>query len=182
MQLRESREATRLELVVELLAEARADHREHLLRLEAFAAERADEALEDAGVREVALDRLDDARMLHLDRDLAPVDQLRHVDLADRRAREGLVAPAREEAVDGRAELRFDARADLRRRRPRRRRLQRLHRSLVRLALPFGDDAVDVACHLPDLGGQAAESAQHLRRMVCASRAASIEQSARAAS
>ena len=94
----EGAEAPGLADVVELLAEARADDLEHRLRVEAAAPEHADERLEERRVREVALHRAGDARVLHLDGDLAPVLEPRAVHLADGGAGEGGVVPLGEEA------------------------------------------------------------------------------------
>jgi hypothetical protein len=166
--------------VVELLAEALADDGEHSLAVEAPPSHRADQLLEDARVGEIALDRARDARVLHLDGDLAPA-RPGAVDLADGRARDGHVVPLLEERAERRAELFLHEGANLRHARGGRRRAELPHRRLVRSAVLLGYDPVDVARHLAHFRGEAAEGAERLGRSVCSAFSAAREKEARAA-
>ena len=112
VEAREGAQVGGLADVVELLSEARLDNVEHGLRVEAPAAENADEGLEKRGVREVALYGAGDARVLDFDGDFAAVGQARAVNLADGRAGEGNVVPLGEEGVDGGVELFLDEGTD----------------------------------------------------------------------
>ena len=77
----------RLELVVELLVDPRADLVAHRLGIQARR-DHLHEPQDDPEVLHVGADGLRDARVLHLDRDVAPVVQARLVDLADRGGRD----------------------------------------------------------------------------------------------
>ena len=57
---------------------------------------------------------------------------------------------------------------------------QRLERRLERRRVLLGDEAVDVAGHLPDLGRQPAQVAEHLRRVLRRGAPAAVHQQARA--
>ena len=176
----EGAEARGLAHVVELLAEARAHDVEHRLRVEAPAAEDADERPEERRVGEIALHRARDAGVLHLDGDLAPVVEAGAVHLADGGAGEGRVVPLGEERVDGRVELLLDERADGRGRRARRLGAQRLERRLERRGVLLGYQPVDVARHLADLRREATQVAQHLGRVLGRGAASAVDQHARA--
>ena len=163
---RESDQPLGLEGVVELLAEARPQRRELTLRVEATRAEDGTHAFEDPGVREIAVDRLLDAGVLHLHRDLDAahhaLGEPRAMDLADRGAGDRDVVERVEEPIDGRAELVLDDSADLRSAGARGLGAQDLQRRLERIALRLGHEPVDVARHLPDLRSEATHGAEHI--------------------
>ena len=150
------------ELVVELLAKALGDLVVGGFRVDAFRRERRDEALGDAGVLEVAFDGGRDAGVLDFHGDGAAVGKPCAVDLADGGAREGLRVEAREESLDGTAELFFDDLPDGGGRRARRRIAELCHARARSFRAALRDDAVHVAQRLADLGGEPAQRAEHV--------------------
>ena len=96
-----------LELVVELLVDAQPDLLRDPLDVEAGRHPR-EQAHDHAEVLEVGADGAGDARVLHLDGDLAAVGERRAVDLADRRRRDRLGVELREDLVEGIVELGLD--------------------------------------------------------------------------
>jgi hypothetical protein len=150
----------RLELVVELFAEALAERLDLILDLQARAAHRAQKELQHVGVGEIALHRADDARVLHFHRDLAPVEEGRAVDLTDGRGGDRHLVEAREELANRSLERRLDRLADVFVVALWRGPLQTRHRLLVRVSLGLRDDPVDVAGHLPELGREPAQVAE----------------------
>lgn len=105
VELGEADEPLSFERIVELFAKAAPHDLEEGLRVEAPPAECAHERLEHAGARSIALDGLPNTRVLHLHGDDGAVGEGRAVHLADGRARDGIIAPRREEFVDGAPKL-----------------------------------------------------------------------------
>ena len=169
-------DALGFELVVELLAEPLLDDGEDVLGLEFPRATHGGEGLQDRRVGQVALDRPPDSRVLHLDGDLEPVVEPRAVHLADRRAGDGELVPLGEELRDGGAEVLLDGGADCRGGRRGRLRAEGGQGRLVGLPVVLGDDAVHVACHLPDLRGETAERAERLGSLLCRAASVAIEE------
>ncbi len=96
-----------LELVVELLVDPRADLVAHRLRVQARG-DHLHEPQDDPEVLHVGADGLGHARILHLDRDVAPVVQARLVDLADRGGRDRHRVEGLEHGLDRLAVLALD--------------------------------------------------------------------------
>ncbi len=114
---------------------------------------------DDVGVHEIGPDGLVDARVLNLDRDLEPAVRDRAVDLADRRGRDRIRVPLREDAFGRPAELLADEpRAQLGGHR-RRVLLQRGECLAHRRCEPV----VEIARHLPELHQRALQLAEHAR-------------------
>ena len=122
---------------------------------------------EQVGVGEVGLDRLADARVLHLDGD-GPLDAGRRVDddgavdLADRRRGDRLGIPLDEQLAGGAPELALDDLGGELRRHRRRRRLQLRRAPAHRL----GQALVEVARHLAELHQRALHVARAARRLL----------------
>ena len=89
-------DVARLEAVVELLAHPGAQLVDEPAGVEAVERHRREHVVHHLGAVEVLLDRLADARELHLDRDVAAVGRLGPVDLADAGRGDGQVVPAPE--------------------------------------------------------------------------------------
>ena len=95
----------RLELVVELVAHPCAQLVDQALGVESLEDERGAQSIERLGVVEVGLDRLGDARVLHLHRDLAPVVGDGPVHLADAGRGDRDLLPVEEDALGRATEL-----------------------------------------------------------------------------
>ena len=140
-----------LELVVELLVDPLAD----------LVADRLDvhprrdplgEPQDQAQVLHVRTDRGADARVLDLDRDVAPVGQSRSVDLADRGGRDRLLVELVEHVADALVELLLDHLAHVLEGDRRGGVAQRAELSLELLAVLLGHEAdVEERHHLADL-------------------------------
>ena len=120
------------------------------------------EGRDELGVGEVGPDGVRDARVLHLDHDLAPAVQVGGVHLPDRRGRHRALAEPLEHLVDGSAELPLDDRGHRLVGHRRRIRLQRADDLLVGGAVLLGDGTgVEERHELADLHGHALHVPEH---------------------
>ena len=140
-----------LELVVELLLDPRADLLADRLRVHP-GRDPLREPQDQAQVLHVGAHRRRDARVLDLDRDLAPVQQPRAVDLADRGRGDRLLVELFEHVRQALAELLLDHLAHVLEGDRRRRVAQRRELVLELLAVLLGNQPdVEERQHLPDL-------------------------------
>ncbi len=152
----------RLDLVVELLGDPLAQLAVERLDVEP-GREPLDQRQQQREVAEVGLDRLGDAGVLELDRDLVAVERDRAVDLADRGGGERLLLEGLEVVADLAAELLLEQLADLLERQRRDVVAQRGERRLELLALRLRDRGeVDGGEDLADLHRRAAQLAELL--------------------
>ena len=148
-----------LDAVVELVVHASPQLVDQRLDVEPLQRERGEQVVEHLGVVEIGSDRAIDARVLHLDRDLATIGQDGSVHLADGGCRHRDRVPVEEEAAGLVAELAADDPLRERRRHGRHVGLQRGERSLRFGGKAFGDEADqlarlhDGALHVPQLTG-----------------------------
>ena len=150
----------RLELVVELLGDPLAQLGVDRLHVQA-GRQPLDDRQQHREVAQVGVDRLGDARVLHLHRDLTPLARDRAVDLADRCRGEGVVLELREDRRRPVPELLAQQLLDLLERQRRDVVAQLRQRLLEVLALALGQRReVDRGEHLPDLHRRPAHLAE----------------------
>ena len=154
-----------LEAVVDLGEEDGANLVERLFGLIAPADGR-DHRLEKREALQVVLDRLVDARVLHLHGDALAGARDGAVHLADAGGGERLGLPLEEDFVRLAAELFADDAAGGARRERRRLLLEALEDALELLLVSGRREAVDVRSHLPELEGQALHLAERLEHRV----------------
>ena len=153
-----------LELVVELVADPRADLLGRGLDVEA-GRDPLHQPQDHPEVLHVGPDRGGDARVLDLDRDDAAVVQPRPVDLADRGGRDRLLVELGEDLAQRRLELGLDHLAHVGEAHLRRRVAQLAELALELLAVLLGHEPdVEEAHHLPELHRRALHRPERGRR------------------
>ncbi len=151
----------RLQLVVELLVDARADLLRRRSHVEA-GSEALEQTQDDAEVAHVRAHRAGHARVLHLHRHGAPVGQRGAIDLADRRGGDRILVEVGEHRRDRLIEILLDDLAHLLEGHLRGRVAQLGQLALKLLAVLLGHQAdVQERQHLPELHRRALHGAQH---------------------
>ena len=154
-----TRSGWRPRAVVELVAHAGAQLVDQALGVETLEGERGDQAVQRLGVVEVGVDRVADARVLHLHGHLAAVAGDRAVHLPDARGRDGIGLPVEEDAFGRLPELVGDHLGGELRRHRRRIGLQGRQRLLGVLGQRLDDEAEQLAelhhraLHVAELAG-----------------------------